>query len=209
MSRKAEVHPVLKMLLEFGPLVLFFWANAKGDDLIENYSLFSGFTEPIFVATAVFMVAITISVSLGWWLNKEVPVMPLVTGIMVLAFGGLTLYLADETFIKVKPTIANSFFGAVLLGGLAFGKMPLKYVFDSAFSLTDEGWHKLTIRWGIFFFVLALINEVVWRTQTTDFWVAFKVWGIMPLTLILAGFQFPLLQRYMIEDEAVTAKADD
>ncbi len=96
---------------------------------------------------------------------------------MVLVFGGLTLWLQDDLFIKMKPTIVNSLFGMALLGGLAFGKPLLPYVLDSVFQLTQEGWRQLTLRWGLFFFLLAAINEVVWRMFSTDFWVAFKVWG--------------------------------
>jgi intracellular septation protein len=125
--------------------------------------------------------------------------MPVVTGVVVLVFGTLTLVLHDDTFIKMKPTIVNGLFAAVLLGGLAFGKALLGYVFDSAFRLTEEGWRKLTFRWGLFFIALAVINEVVWRTQSTDFWVSFKVWGIMPLTLAFSAAQLPLLTRHSLD----------
>ncbi|MDA4834205.1 septation protein IspZ, partial [Enterobacter hormaechei] len=107
-----------------------------------------------------------------------------VSGIVVLVFGSLTLWLHDENFIKIKPTIINALFGVILLGGLYFGKSLLGYVFDSAFKLNAEGWRKLTLRWGIFFLFLAVLNEVVWRSFSTDFWVAFKVWGTMPITLL-------------------------
>ena len=110
--------------------------------------------------------------------------MPLVSGVVVFVFGGLTLWLQDDIFIKMKPTIVNTLFGGVLLGGLLFGKSLLGYVFDSAFSLDAEGWRKLTLRWGLFFLFLAVLNEIVWRSFSTDFWVAFKVWGIMPITLL-------------------------
>ena len=127
--------------------------------------------------------------------------MPLVSGIVVLVFGGLTLSLQDEVFIKLKPTIVNALFGLVLLGGLYFRKPLLAIVLDSMFTLTDEGWRKLTLRWALFFFVLAGLNEIVWRTQTTDFWVSFKVFGIMPLTIVFALAQTPLLMRYEVKAE--------
>ena len=122
--------------------------------------------------------------------------MPVVTAIVVVVFGGLTLVLHDETFIKLKPTIIYVLFGGVLLGGLAFGKPLLGLVFDSVFHLTDEGWRKLTLRWALFFFALAVLNEIVWRTQTTDTWVSFKVFGVVPLTFVFAALQYPLLQKY-------------
>ena len=128
--------------------------------------------------------------------------MPLVSGIVVLVFGALTLYLHDEIFIKMKPTIVNTLFGAVLLGGLAFGKSLLGYVFDSAFRLDAEGWRKLTLRWGLFFFFLAALNEVVWRNFSTDFWVAFKVWATMPITLLFTIGQLPLIMRHSLDNEA-------
>jgi len=117
-------------------------------------------------------------------------------------FGGLTLVLQDKTFIMMKPTIVNTLFGLVLLGGLAFNKSLLSVVLDSMFALTDVGWRKLTFRWGLFFLALAVVNEVVWRTQTEDFWVSFKVFGIMPLTVAFALAQTPLLLRYERKDEA-------
>jgi intracellular septation protein len=126
--------------------------------------------------------------------------MPLVSGVVVVVFGGLTLALQDKTFIMMKPTIVNTLFGLVLLGGLAFGKSLLSVVLDSMFALTDEGWRKLTFRWGLFFLVLAALNEVVWRTQTEDFWVNFKVFGIMPLTVLFALAQTPLLLRHERKD---------
>jgi intracellular septation protein len=127
--------------------------------------------------------------------------MPLVSGIVVLVFGALTLYLHDEVFIKMKPTIVNTLFGVILLGGLAFGKSLLGYVFHSAFQLDAEGWRKLTLRWGLFFFFLAILNEVVWRNFSTDFWVAFKVWATMPITILFTISQMPLIMRHSLDGE--------
>ena len=200
-AAKPQINPVLKLALELGPLVLFFFINARGAALIEQFGLETMFPQPIFLATGVFMVTMLISLALSWVLTRHLAIMPLITGIVVLVMGGLTLWLQDDTFIKVKPTIVNVFFGVVLLIGLAFGRSLLAYVFDAAFALDAEGWRKLTLRWGLFFLLLAALNEIVWRTQTTDFWVAFKVWGIMPITMIFAMAQLPLMQRHMIEPE--------
>jgi len=189
--QRAEVNPLLKLALELGPLAIFFFANSRFG---------------IFTATAVFMVAITVALALSWFLTRKLAIMPLITGIVVLAFGGLTIYLHDDLFIKLKPTIVNCLFGTILLGGLYFGKSLLGYVFDSVFKLTDEGWRLLTLRWGVFFFVLAIINEIVWRNFSTDFWVSFKVFGFMPITLAFTLFQMPLITKHTLpeEDDATT-----
>jgi intracellular septation protein len=146
------------------------------------------------------MAATALALGISWLLTRTLPVMPLVSGIVVLVFGALTLYLQDELFIKMKPTIVNTLFGVTLLGGLAFGKSLLGYVFDSAFRLDAEGWRKLTLRWGVFFLFLAVVNEIVWRMFSTDFWVAFKVWGIMPITVIFTMSQMPLIMRHSLEE---------
>jgi len=201
-STRKEMAPLLKLALELGPLGVFFLFNSRGEQIAESFPILQKVGEPIFLATAAFMVAITISLTVSLWLTKRLPIMPLVSGVVVLVFGALTLWLHDELFIKLKPTIVNCLFGAILLGGLFFGKSLLGYVFDSAFKLTDEGWRKLTFRWGIFFFVLAAINEIVWRNFSTDFWVNFKVFGVMPITLIFTMTQLPLIQKYAIMDES-------
>lgn len=184
--QRAEINPLLKLALELGPLAIFFFANSRFG---------------IFTATAVFMVAITIALAASWILTRKLAIMPLITGIVVLIFGGLTIYLQNDLFIKLKPTIVNCMFGAILLGGLYFGKSLLGYVFDSVFKLTDEGWRLLTFRWGVFFFVLAVINEIVWRNFSTDFWVSFKVFGFMPITLAFTLFQMPLITKHSIPEE--------
>jgi len=195
-----EVNPVLKLVLELGPLMVFFFANARGEWLIEKFPALANLGGPIFVATALFMIASVIALAASWLILRSLPIMPLVSGAVVLVFGALTLWLHDDVFIKMKPTIVNSLFAAVLLGGLAFGKSLLGYVFDSAFHLDAEGWKKLTLRWGLFFVFLALVNEVVWRSFSTDTWVAFKVWGIMPITLLFTLSQMPLIMRHSLDE---------
>src|SRR5882757_1851551 len=157
---KTKLNPILKLALEMGPLGLFFLANAR-PKLFTFMGPWIGFDETggIFVATAVFMVATLIVLPVHYALTRHLPVMPLVSGIVVLVFGGLTLWLHDETFLKMKPTIINTLFGANLLGGLLMGRSLITYVLDSALSLTDEGWRKLTFRWGLFFLLLAVLNE--------------------------------------------------
>jgi intracellular septation protein len=185
-----KLNPLAKLALELGPLVLFFLANAYADRF--------GFAENrrIFAATGLFIAATLVALAVHYLLVRKLPIMPLVSGVVVVVFGGLTLFLQDEVFIKLKPTIVNSLFGLTLLGGLYYRKPLLQIVLDSMFELTEEGWRKLTLRWALFFFVLAILNEIVWRTQTTDFWVSFKVFGIMPLTIVFALAQTPLLMRY-------------
>ena len=198
---RKELSPLLKLALELGPLVLFFFANARGEDLAAAFPSLAVFGGPIFIATAAFMVAIAISLTVSYVLTRRLPVMPMVSGVVVLVFGALTIWLQDELFIKLKPTIVTLLFAGVLLGGLAFGKPLLGYVFDSVFRLDDAGWSKLTLRWGLFFLFLAALNEVVWRTFSTDFWVSFKVFGIMPITIVFTLFQLPLIQRHSRPEE--------
>jgi intracellular septation protein len=191
------VNPLLKLALEFGPLAIFFFVNSYGDRWFGIAS-----DQRIFLATGVFIAASLISLTLSKLLLGHLPRMAIINAVVVTVFGGLTLALQDELFIKLKPTIVNTLFGAILLGGLAMGRPLLPFVLDSVMSLTMEGWRKLTFRWGWFFFVLAILNEVVWRNFSTDFWVGFKVWGIMPITLAFALAQTPLILKHELKDEA-------
>lgn len=197
-----ELSPLLKLGLELGPLLIFFFANARGEWLVEKLPFLAALGEPLFIATGLFMVATAASLGASWLLVRTLPIMPLISGVIVFVFGALTLFLQNDTFIKMKPTIVNALFGAVLLGGLIFGKSLLGYVFDSAFKLDAEGWRKLTLRWGLFFFFLAIVNELVWRTFSTDAWVAFKVWGIMPITVLFTMSQMPLVMRHSLDQKA-------
>jgi intracellular septation protein len=181
MSTKKKLNPTLKLVLDVGPLVLFFAANARFG---------------IFAATGAFMVAVLLAIAVSYALTRHIAVMPVVTAIVVLVFGTLTLVLHDEMFIKLKPTIIYLLFGGALLGGLLLNRPLLGMVLDSVFDLTDEGWRKLTWRWVLFFFALAALNEIVWRTQTTDFWVNFKLFGVVPLTFLFGALQYPLLVKY-------------
>ena len=204
---RAEINPFLKMALEIGPLVLFFFANARGEKLAESWPFIASFGKPIFFATAVFIVAIVASLIVSYGLTRRLPLMPFVTAIIVVVFGGLTLWLQNETFIKLKPTIIYLLFGGLLLGGLAMGKLFLGYVFDAVFKLSDEGWRRLTIRWGVFFLLLAVLNEIVWRSFSTDVWVSFKLFGFLPITFIFAMAQMPLINRYSLEESDEDAPA--
>lgn len=175
----------MRLALDLGPLVLFF----------ASFKIF-GF----FVATGVFMAATVAALAIGYVRERRLSPMPLVTALLVLVFGGLTLALRSEIFLKIKPTVLYSFFAAVLLGGLAFNRLFIKYILEQAFDLTEEGWRSLTWRWGLFFIALAVLNEVVWRNMSTDFWVTFKLAGVLPLTLLFALAQTPFVLKHQIED---------
>jgi intracellular septation protein len=196
-----KLNPWLKLALEMGPLALFFVANLRGEQLAERFPVIAALGGPIFFATATFIVATLLALAISYALTRRLPLMPFVTAIIVVVFGGLTLWLHDERFIKIKPTLIYILFGGVLLGGLAFGKSFLGYVFDAVFKLTDEGWRKLTFRWALFFLGLAVLNEIVWRAVSTDMWVNFKVFAIVPLTFVFAMTQLPLINRYTLPEE--------
>ena len=196
-----EVNPLLKLVLELGPLMVFFFANARGEWLIERVpGARQSRRADLRGDGAVHGRHGDRADAPRGCILHTLPIMPLVSGVVVLVFGALTLWLQDDVFIKMKPTIVNTLFGAVLLGGLVFGKSLLGYVFDSAFHLDAEGWRKLTLRWGLFFLFLAVVNEVVWRSFPTDTWVAFKVWGIMPITLVFTLSQMPLIMRHSLDE---------
>lgn len=184
---------LMKFGLELGPLAVFFLANNQYD---------------IFTATAAFMVVTVISLILSHVIFKRIPVMPLVTGVFVIVFGSLTLYLQDSLFIKIKPTIVNILFALALGGGLLLGYSLMKTLLGDVIRLTDEGWRKLTIRWAFFFLFLALLNEIVWRNFSDSTWAAFKLFGVMPITMAFMLAQIGLLQKYQIEDDVtdITSK---
>ncbi len=202
MTERRRLNPLLKLALDLGPLLLFFFANARPALFaplltpILPASLVTGERAGIFAATAVFMIAVLVALAVSYLLIRRWPVMAIVSAVIVVVFGGLTLVLKDETFIKLKPTAIYLLFAGTLFGGLLLRKPLLEIVFDQMFDLTEEGWRKLTVRWASFFLALAVLNEIVWRTQSTDFWVNFKVFGVIPLTFGFAMLQMPLLTKY-------------
>ena len=185
---------IRRMILDLGPLLIFF----------------AGFKYlGIYGATGAFMVAVLTALAIGYSIEKKLSPMPLFTAILVVVFGGLTLYLKNDVFIKMKPTVLYGFFGLVLLAGLRFNRLFIKYIFAQAFELDETGWKKLTVRWGLFFAALAVLNEAVWRCTSTATWVSFKVWGIIPLITLFALVQTPLVLKHQIEHGASDKKAQD
>ncbi len=183
-TQTKPLNPLVKAALEFGPLVLFFVIYQRTD---------------IFTATAVFIPTILASLGVSWWLSRDVPRMAVVTAVVVVVFGGLTLYLQDATFIKMKPTIINVLFAGALGWGLLRGRSYLKDLIGAAMPLTDEGWMILTRRWALFFLFMALVNEAVWRTQTEEFWVTFKTFASPAITFLFVITQFGLIKKHGTE----------
>lgn len=175
------MHPLIKLALDLGPLVVFFAVNALAG---------------VFAGTAAFMAAVMVSLLAGWILAREIAPMPLITAVFVILFGGLTLYLNDDLFIKLKPTILNTLFAVILFAGLARRQFLLKPLLQSVLPLTDDGWRVLTWRWAWFFLVLAAGNEMVWRNFSTDFWISYKLFGALPLTLAFGAAQAGLIRRH-------------
>jgi intracellular septation protein len=211
MTRKTQ-NPLLKILLEIGPLAVFFLSFRYARPLLENPTVrgllepvtgakaLDGSSGPLFVATAFFMVAIVISLTVSWWTTRHLPRMAVVTAAVVAVFGGLTLWLQDETFIKMKPTIVYGIFALILGFGLVQGRSYLKYLMGATMPLDDAGWMIFTRRWIAFFLCMAVLNEAVWRSQPTETWVAFKTFATLPLTFVFLALQWPLLKRHMVEE---------
>ena len=178
----------LKFITDFGPLFVFFTIYYKsGKDLKMAIP-------PFVIATIIALIAV-------WYIEKKVPMVPLIGGILITLFGGLTIYFDDPIFIYIKPTIINILFGLGLIFGKFFTNEPvLKKLLGKSISLTDEGWKILNMRWVFFFFGLAILNEIIWRTQSEEFWVNFKVWGILPLTIIFTAFQISIINKYKLNE---------
>ena len=183
-EKKALIDPkLLKAAVEYGPIIVFFVTYWLAD---------------LYAATAAIIIATLVVLALSFLIERRLPIMPIVTGCIIIVFGGLTLWLKDETFIKMKPTIIQVIFGLVLLVGLYTKNIFLEKLLGASLKMEHQGWVLLTRRFAIFFFSMALLNEAVWRTQTTDFWVNFKVFGILVLTILFLVAQMQLLKKYLI-----------
>ena len=176
---------IFKLLIDIGPLAVFFVFYTRSD---------------LKTAILPLMIATMIAVLFSYIIEKKIPIMPTVGAAIILIFGGLTIYFDNETFFKMKPTIINILFAGILYGGIILNKSLLRYLLGAALKLQDEGWDILTKRWIGFFIALAILNEIIWRTQTTDMWVNFKVFGILPITFIFTLTQFSTIKKYQIED---------
>ncbi len=178
----------VKFVTDFGPLVIFFFYYYDSD---KNLT----------IAIPPFIVATLIALTIVWFLEKKIPMVPLISGILITFFGGLTIYFNNPVFIYIKPTIINILFGFALFFGKFFTKEPLlKKIMGKSISLTDIGWQILNRRWMYFFFSLAILNEIVWRSQSEEFWVNFKVWGLLPITFIFTAFQISLINKHKIDE---------
>ena len=194
--------PRLNAAIEYGPLAVFLVTYFVGNRYLDD-------TGAIMLGTAAIMAATIVALSVAWIVQRRVPKVPLISGVLLMVFGGLTLWLQDPVFFKMKPTIVYLLFSAVLLGGLAMRRPLLKPLLGKAWQLDDTGWRKLTLRFGLFFMAMAGLNELVWRTQTTDFWVSYKVFGTMGLILVFTMTQVGLIHRHQIRTESEGAdKAD-
>jgi intracellular septation protein len=206
-TRRHQHSPWLKFAVELGPLILFFIANARPKFFAPMVAPFlpaqilRGPNGGLFTATLVLMAAVTAALAVSFVATRRLPAVPLATALLVLIFGALTLYLQDTAFIKMKPTVLYAAFGVVLIGGLLMNKSLLPVVFDNAVALTERGWRLLTFRWASFFFALAVLNEIIWRTQSNDIWVAFKFPGIFILILLFSVAQVPLVRRHGLPEE--------
>jgi intracellular septation protein len=187
----SSVNQYTRLLIEAGPLAVFFVTNSQAG---------------IMAGTGAFMVATAVAVLLSWHFERKLPIMPLVGCFFVLFFGGLTMWLEDDLFIKLKPTVVNLLFATVLFTSLALRRNVMKRLLGTVLSLTETGWRILTVRWACFFVVLAVLNEIVWRTMPTDAWVNFKVFGIMPLTLVFSALQMPVILKHQIPEETAQAE---
>jgi intracellular septation protein len=206
---QAKENAGLKLALELGPLMVFFFGNMYAEQLAKAFPVLSELGGPLFVATGLFMAATVISLVVSKIVVGKLPLMPLVSGAVVLVFGALSIWLQNELFVKMKPTIINTLFGAVLLGGLFFGRSLLGYVFNAAFQLDQEGWNKLTLRWALFLFFLAILNEVLWRSlnwyylpdakAADSMWISSKLWVTMPVTFLFTLSQMPLIMRHSVD----------
>ena len=178
----------LKFVTDFGPLLVFFFFYYNSDKSLK-------------VAIPPFIIATIIALVVVWIIEKKIPMIPLISGILITFFGGLTIYFNNPVFIFIKPTIINVLFGLALLFGKYFTNEPLlKKILGNSIKLSDQGWNILNVRWIFFFFSVAILNELVWRTQSEEFWVNFKVWGLLPITFIFTAFQVPLINKYKINE---------
>ena len=177
-----------KFVTDFGPLLVFFTFYYKNEKNLE-------------IAIPPFILATLIALAIVWTIEKKIPMVPLLGGILITLFGGLTIYFKNPIFIYMKPTIINIIFAFALYFGKYFTSEPiLKKILGKTMPLNDQGWHKLNVRWMFFFIFLAILNEFVWRTQSEEFWVNFKVWGMLPITIIFTAFQIPLINKYKINE---------